>query len=320
MRVSVVVPTYRRPELLDRCLAALAHQRFAADRYEIIVVDDANDAATARAVAARALKSVPTIRYLPVTGRHGPAAARNVGWRAARGAIIAFTDDDTVPQTGWLGGGVRALAPGVDAVWGRLIVPVPPEPTDFERETGRLAEAQCVTANCFYWKTALEAVGGFDERFTTAWREDSDLFFSLVTRGGRVVHAQDAVVIHPVRRAPWGISISQQRKSMFNALLYKKHPRLYRQRIQGQPPWRYYLIVVAAIGGLFALAQGAVLLALGALAGWLLLTWRFFTARLRHTSRQATHVLEMALTSAVIPPLSIFWRLRGAVKYRVFFI
>src|SRR5207244_12953942 len=66
------------------------------------------------------------------------------------------------------------------------------------------------------------------------------------------VDAPDAVVVHPLRPASWGVSLRQQRKSMFNALLYKKHPRLYREKIQAAPPWHYYGIV----GALLALLVG----------------------------------------------------------------
>ena len=88
-------------------------------------------------------------------------------------------------------------------------------------------------------------MGGFDERFTAAWREDSDLAFTVLERHECIVRAPRAIVVHPVRAARWGSSIGQQRKSMYNALLYKKHPALYRARVQASPPWRYYLIVTA---------------------------------------------------------------------------
>ena len=60
--------------------------------------------------------------------------------------------------------------------------------------------------------------------------------------------APQAVVVHPVRPAAWGVSLGQQRKSMFNALLYQKHPQLYRCRIQPGPPWHYYRIAGALLG------------------------------------------------------------------------
>jgi len=334
LQVSVVVPTYHRPALLRRCLAALLRQDIDPERYEILVADDAASDQTRRQVEALAEalcpcqtgRGGPAIRYVAVRDRHGPAAARNAGWRLARAPIVAFTDDDCVPQPGWLRAGLAALSDGVIGAWGRTIVPLPDHPTDYERDAAGLEDGVFLTANCFYRRDALDVVGGFDERFTAPWREDSDLFFSLLERvapndkPGPFVQALDAVVVHPVRPAPWGVSLSQQRKSMFNALLYKKHPRLYRERIQPAPPWRYYASVAALLLALLALLSGS---RRGALAGaslWLWLTGRFCAQRLRDTSRDPRHVAEMLVTSALIPPLSIYWRLRGAVTFRVVFL
>ncbi len=260
-----------------------------------------------------------TLRCVATAGGRGPAAARNAGWRAAGGEVIAFTDDDCVPEPGWLSAGVAALADGAVGASGRIVMPLPAVPTDYERNAAGLTRGEFVTANCFYRREALAAVGGFDERFTMAWREDSDLFFTLLERGGRLVFAPNAVVVHPVRPAHWGVSLGQQRKSLFNALLYKKHPTLYRQRIQRAPPWAYYGTVGAglvAIGG----AVGGRRVGLGGAWLWLALTGRFCAKRLRGTSRAPRHVAEMVLTSALIPPLAVSWRLRGAVKFRVLFL
>jgi GT2 family glycosyltransferase len=73
---------------------------------------------------------------------------------------------------------------------------------------------------------------GFDERFTVAWREDTDLEFALRTQGYRLARQPAAIVVHPVRPMRWGISLTLQRNNIFNALLYKKHPLLYRWFIQ----------------------------------------------------------------------------------------
>jgi hypothetical protein len=233
--------------------------------------------------------------------------------------VVAFTDDDTVPDPGWLRAGVEALA-SADAAWGRIRVPLPQPPTDYQRNEAGLETAEFATANAFCRRAALAAVGGFDERFTAAWREDADLFFTLLEKGCRVVHVPEALVVHPVRPGRWGVSLGQQRKSQFNALLYKKHPALYRRRIQPGPPWHDY----GAAGALAAaLAGGASGLAAPALAGaglWLALTARFCARRLRGTSHAPGHVAEMAVTSALIPLLSVYWRLRGALRFRVFFL
>ena len=260
-----------------------------------------------------------TQRYLPSPGPHGPAAARNFGWRAARGRIIAFTDDDTLPDPDWLVAGVHAFEEGADAAWGRIVMPIPREPTDYERDANGLERATFVTANCFCLRSVLERLGGFDERFRLAWREDSDLYFRLIGAGARIVHVPQALMVHPVRPASWGVSIRQQRKVMFDALLYKKHPQLYRSRIRARPRWDYYFIVSALITAVGAWVAGVAWLA--ALAGsiWLAATVAFALKRLRDTTKAPTHVAEMLITSSVIPPLAAFWRLYGAIKFRTLF-
>ncbi|MBA2287017.1 MAG: glycosyltransferase [Ktedonobacteraceae bacterium] len=321
--VSVVVPTFKRPDLLNRCLEALTAQRFDPTAYEILIVDDAACDDTQCLVerwSGCVQERGHTLRYIPVLGAHGPAAARNTGWQAAQGECIAFTDDDCIPTPDWLTAGVAALVEGVAGLSGRIVVPLDHTPTDYERNAAHLEQAEFVTANCFYRRAALAEVGGFDERFTAAWREDSDLFFTLLERKAKCKHAPEAVVYHPVRPAPWGISLRQQRKSMFNALLYKKHSALYRQRIQAAPPWRYYAIISALLLALAGALSGLWPLALTAFCGWLLLTAHFCLQRLRATSHAPHHVAEMIMTSLLIPPLAVYWRLFGAFKFRVLFL
>jgi GT2 family glycosyltransferase len=280
--VSVVIPTCGRPELLKRCLDALEAQSLPASEFEIIVVDDTHS-------------------------RHGPAAARNKGWRRARAPIVAFTDDDTVPDRHWLERGLAAFRTGVDAVCGRIVMPIPATPTDYERNESGLERAEFVTANCFVRQSALERVGGFDESFRMPWREDSDLQIRLLSNGCTIVRDEGALVVHPVRPAPWGVSLKQQKKVMFDALLFRKHPVLYRERIRRSMRWDYYLAVLAFALG-FAWPWW--------FAVWGLITARFCLYRLRGTSKSPAHIAEMVVTSILIPPLSVFWRMVGALKFR----
>jgi glycosyltransferase involved in cell wall biosynthesis len=323
VRVSVVVPTYKRPELLDRCLAALVAQDYDPSLYEIMVADDAASCDTRRQVeclAAKATCSGRTIHYVPVTGAHGPAAARNAGWRAARGDIIAFTDDDCIPAPGWLRAAMCSFADGVVGIMGTTRAPLKGTPTDYELNVAGLEGGEFLTANCFYRRCALEEAGGFDERFTMAYREDTDVWLSLLERDSRLVRAPEAEVLHPIRPAPWGVSLSQQRRSMFNMLLYKKHPTMYIRRVAPGPPWHYYRTVGALLVSVAALLGGHRWPALVAGGAWAYMTGCFCLRRLERTSHAPGHVAEMALTSILIPPLSIFWRLYGAIKYRVAFL
>lgn len=320
--IAVVVPTYRRPDLLRRCMEALCAQDIEPQRYEIVVCDDGPDEATralVERIAAREASRGLAVHYLAVTATQGPAGARNAGWRAAHAPNIAFTDDDTIPQPNWLRAGLASLA-DAQAAAGRVVVPLRDVPTDYELDASGLERAEFVTANVFVQREALLAVGGFDERFTSAWREDSDLQFSLLSIGVTVARADDAVVVHPVRPAHWGVSLSQQRKSRFEALLFRKHPSFYRERIGARPPVLYYVILIALLVTPMALAAGQRAVAAAAALVWLGGTAWFCARRLRATRRDARHVLEMAWTSLWIPFLSIFWRLNGAVRYRVWFL
>jgi GT2 family glycosyltransferase len=320
VRVSVVIPTCRRPDLLQRCLDAALAQSLDPREFEIVVVDDAHDDVTRALVATlQPPGGMPRLRYLRPPSGHGPAIARNAGWRAAKSPLIAFTDDDTVPDKEWLARGVAAMAGDVVALCGRVRVPAPQPPTDHALMTMGLEKAEFVTANAFVRREALERIGGFDERFERPWREDSDLQFRLAELGP-VGRCDDAEVTHPVRPERWGVCLRQQKNALFDALLYKKHPRLYRERIDRSPPWHYFAIVGFTLAAVLAGLAGARAPAAACLAAALLLVLRFAIHRLRRTSHEPAHVLEMLATSALIPFLSVYWRLRGAIRFKVFFL
>lgn len=317
--VSVIVPTYQRSDLLERCLAALLRQSLASDQYEIIVCDDGPSDAAKAVVEAAASAGGPTIHYLEITATQGPAGARNRGWRHARAAVIAFTDDDTVPDPGWLAAGLKAMSSGAAAVTGRIEMPLPEKPSDIELDAAGLTRAEFVTANCFVRAEVMNAVGGFDERFSMAWREDSDLHFTLIERGHSIVHAPDALVVHPLRETRFAAGIGMQKKVLFDVLLYCKHPKLYRERIRRSPPWFYLFIsMLLVLTPVFALL-GFFNLAAATLAAWAVTTAWFFIKRLSRSAFTARNVLELFITSLAIPPLSIYWRLKGVRRYGMVF-
>jgi hypothetical protein len=238
----------------------------------------------------------------------------------ALAGLIAFTDDDCIPASEWLRAGLEAFSDAqVGAAWGRIVVPIRERPTDWERNVAGLERAPCATANCFYRRTVLECVGGFDERFTEAWREDSDLQFGALARGVTIIHQPEALVTHPVRPARWGISIALQRQNRFNALLYKKHRQFYGRFNPHEPPWAYYLIAGLVLSGAVAAVNGAAAVAMTLWAGWIVMAAAFCLRRLRGATYRAAHVTEMVVTSLIIPPYAVFWRLYGAVRYRVAF-
>jgi glycosyltransferase involved in cell wall biosynthesis len=313
LRASVVIPTYRRIDLLERCLGALERQTLA-PHFEVIVCDDAADLQVAERMTQLAAECGFRLRYLPITNTQGPAAARNQGWRQADSHLIAFTDDDCEPDPRWLAEGVAALS-HADAAAGKVIVPLPESPTDYERDVAGLERGRFVTANCFVHRQALEATGGFDEQFGSAWREDSDLECMLLTLGKRITPVPEAVVLHPVRPERFGISLRQQKKSQYDQLFRRKHPRRASE-IMLTYPWWYGVAVAALVVTILAATTGQSALGVSAFLLWLVCTLCFTARRLRGTSKRPRHLLEMLFTSALIPPWSIFYQARGWWRFR----
>src|SRR4051812_29735332 len=141
LKISVVIPTYCRPQLLKRCLAALAIQDFNPLEFELIVVTDGPDPETKK------LEALPMdkirIRFLQLPNKKGPAAARNLGWQMAEGKLVAFTDDDTIPDREWLSNFWTAYnGSEYIALTGSIRVPLPQRPNDYEKNTAGLETAE----------------------------------------------------------------------------------------------------------------------------------------------------------------------------------
>lgn len=321
MKISVVIATYKRPQLMARCLQSLRRQDFDAEAYEIIVVSDGPDAATEEVCKAENANEAVRLQYFSLPRKKGPAAARNLGWRQAGSALIVFTDDDCIASPAWLKDIWKNYAgEALIAFSGQLSVPLERVPTDYEKNASRLEAASFITANCGSTRAALEQVQGFDERFGLAWREDSDLEFKLLEARIPVIKIDGALVVHPVREAGWGVSIREQKKCLYNALLYKKFPALYREKIGSAPLWNYYMMIIFFLLFLVSVYSGRRTAALLFFSAWSCLVARFTAKRLKGTSRSWRHVLEMMVTSMVIPFLSVYWTLYGAKKFRVLFL
>ena len=169
--IDVVVPTLGRASLAA-LLEALAAGRGPLPRHILLVCDGPGGPPE---IPPRLLGRTTVLRG---PGR-GPAAARNVGWRASRAVWIAFLDDDVVPAADWLerlADDVAGLPAEVAASQGQVRVPLPRDrrPTDWERNVKGLEKAAWATADMAIRHSALEKVGGFDERFRRAYREDTD--------------------------------------------------------------------------------------------------------------------------------------------------
>src|SRR3954468_2307778 len=312
---AVVVPTIGRPSLdvLLDALAAAPGPRPA----ELILVDDRPTGSPLRPER----PGLPPVRVVR-TGGGGPARARNLGWRTARTEWIAFLDDDVVPDPDWyerLARDLAELPSDVAGSQGRVRVPLPEDrrPTDWERGTAGLARSSWITADLAYRRDVLAAVGGFDERFPRAFREDSDLALRVMDTGARLVRGQRRVT-HPVRPVDRWISLRTQAGNADDVLMRRLHGRGWRDRADaplGRRP--QHLAVTAAGTAALALAlarrpRAAALAALGWLAGTAEFAWR----RIGPGPRDRAEVTTMLATSAATPSLASWHWLRGVVQHR----
>lgn len=198
MLFSVIIPTRNRPEMLDRCLAALDRQSFPRDGFEVIVVDDGSAVALDGIVARHA-----GVRLLRQESR-GPAVARNAGIAVAAGDFIVLTDDDCRPEPGWLAAFARAVQSTRGAGLGGDVKPAP--------ENGICGNASQLlisylynytdsrmpffcTNNVAFPRALLMEIGGFDETFPLAAAEDRDICGRWNARYP-LRHAPEAVVLH----------------------------------------------------------------------------------------------------------------------------
>jgi glycosyltransferase involved in cell wall biosynthesis len=213
-RISVVIPTRDRAEVLPECLDRLLAEP--EPPFEIIVVDSSSSTDTQEVLAY--YPSVINVRLGNIA--YSMVVSRNIGISCARGDIIAFLDDDSYVLSGWLREIAGAyLDPSVVAAGGRVIFHPwkkgrSGEPVaaldmrqdiiwgEWDRIVDHIVDVpHLMGCNCSVRREIALSVGGFDTNFVgSANLEETDFFFRVSKTGGRIVFVPTAVVEH--RAAP----------------------------------------------------------------------------------------------------------------------
>ena len=209
--VSVIIVTWNGRHHLDTCLPSVEAQRGVS--LEIVVVDNGSTDGTADHVRAR----FPRVKLVTLEENRGFAGGNNAGVREASGRFVAFLNNDTSADPGWL----DALRSGIDEASGcalvtsRIVYMHDPNIIDsagdgvlrwggaFKRHHGEPVSAAPATqevfgvcgAACMMPKAVFDEIGGFDEDFFAS-HEDVDLSYRARLRGYRCRYVADAIVRH----------------------------------------------------------------------------------------------------------------------------
>ena len=235
-RISVIVCTYNGSSTIRETLEKLEELEY--PDYEVIVVDDGSTDQTVEIAK-------PYDVTIISTNHNGLSHARNVGWKAASGEIVAYIDDDAYPDPHWLKFLASSfLSSSLDGVGGANLLPIGDGPIaeSVANAPGGPVhvlvsdrEAEHIPGcNMAFRRSALEAIGGFDPRFRSAG-DDVDICWSIQRNRGKIGFHPSAVVWHHRRNSIIAFWKQQLGYGKAEALLERKWPEKYNAR--GHVTW-----------------------------------------------------------------------------------
>ncbi|PIQ89480.1 MAG: hypothetical protein COV72_02945 [Candidatus Omnitrophica bacterium CG11_big_fil_rev_8_21_14_0_20_42_13] len=210
--ISIVIPTRNRASWLNDCIQHLLKQEY--DNFEIVVVDSSTDEVTKTVIS----QKYPQIRYffLP-NGLNKRPESKNIGIKHAKGEIVAFIDDDSLVQDGWLKACAESYTSDNIGAAGGLIIDKNVENSEgysseaigrltyngtrignFFKDPGRIIEVDHLRGcNMSFKKSALVKAGGFDINYTGSnVLEETDLCIKIKKLGYKILFNPKMAVIH----------------------------------------------------------------------------------------------------------------------------
>jgi GT2 family glycosyltransferase len=201
--VTVLVTTFNGAQRLPLLFEALERQTLPRERFEIIVADDHSTDDTAAVAAAH-----PGVQVITAPEPYGQPRASKLGITLASAPVLAFTDDDTVPEPDWLERGVARMADtpsGLFAGHISLILPQPPTVAalvdlgrGYLNQEDHVEEGFGATANLWMRRDVWDTLDGFDARFL-AQGHDRDFGERALEAGIEIAYAPDVRLGHPAR-------------------------------------------------------------------------------------------------------------------------
>jgi GT2 family glycosyltransferase len=255
-QISIVIPVYNAERTLSECLTWVFRSAF--EPFEVILVDDGS---TDRS---RTIASTFPCRIVSTSGRVGPAKARNVGAREARGDVLFFIDSDVMLSPDGLETLAAAFeADEVDAVCGVQTAEMRHHNLasqyknlwmrwTYLRHTGQVP--LFYTTAAAIRRDVFERVGGFDEGYETPNVEDTAFGQRLARDGFRVHVLAPLEVEHVKHYSLWGLLKTDFMRAVSLTRLKLRHPTDLGDNNTSVPT--AYILSVGVLG--LALALGAV--------------------------------------------------------------
>ncbi|MBB6638141.1 glycosyltransferase [Cohnella thailandensis] len=214
LKFSIVICTYNRDEFLERTLLSLNNLSYS--NFEVIVVNGPSTDRTSEII--EGYRDRIKIR---TNSKANLSVSRNIGIKAAAGDVVAFLDDDAIPEPNWLhqikevydahspigGAGGRVFGPGGDHfqfhngyidIWGEAEVKLDQPGIHTAPRSDKYNIMMGV--NSTFSRQALLEVGGFDEYYEY-FHDESDLCVRLTKAGYPIYHHQEAYVHHEFARS-----------------------------------------------------------------------------------------------------------------------
>ncbi len=313
--IAVVIPTFQRAQALVRLLDELTNQSLPPERFEVLVVDDCSTDDTVTSVEELAQKVPYRLRVFRTPKNHGPAAARNIGWKESEAPFVAFLDDDCTPSVGWLEAGLAAFQaqPRLGVLQGATLLPLGADTSVLnEWWVCRLVEAPTPWfegCNLFISRRALDVTGGFDEEIRY-YGEDCAAGWRVLEAGFDRDFAPDAWVTHPMENRGFGWYVQNGYVESRIVHCAAKHPGFRNEAFWR--PWAFRkedpAFIAALAGALIGLKYRPALLAALPYLWW------------QRPSVRRISFFRLCLQVPAVDAARIAGHLKGSIAHRIFVV
>ena len=309
--ISIIIPAYNSEKTIGKTIESLLKQNYSKKNYEIIIVDDDSSDNTQDTILK--FKQVRLIKQ----NHKGPATARNLGARNAKGDILLFTDADCILDKNWIKEMVKPFTnPEIIGVSGtyktlnndnfmaRFIG------YEIEERHERMKRQKFIdfigTFSAAYRKKIFLKFGGFDTRFKTSSGEDPELSYRIDKAGLKMVFQPKAIVFHPHPNSLWKYLKQKYKRAVWRNLMYwGKH----KEKIMSDSYTSKSMFLQIFLSGLvFLISLSLIILKFSITFSSLLFFVSLFTLTIIFNIKFLTFLLRKEKTIAFLSPFILILR------------